>query len=111
MTNQLNPSDPYPYYAAVGLNLPTASHPTCSKYLQDTMSIFAGYAVEASQPLAGTHISTAQEIDVECGATFANTTVAVGTISNNCSGRAAGKDHTVNLGAAVVAIAVALSMT
>lgn len=75
------------------------------------MSIFASYAEDADQPLALTYISTAQQIDVDCGAKFANTAVAVGTISNSGGSRAAGKDHTVNLGAAVVAIAVALSIS
>src|SRR5204863_800188 len=31
ITNQLNPSDGFPYYTAVGLSLPPASHTTCSR--------------------------------------------------------------------------------
>ena len=86
ITNQLNPSDSYPYYTAVGLNLPPASHPTCSKCLKDTMSIFAGYAKDTNQPLAKTYINTANEIDVGCGAGFANTNVPVGTMTSSTNG-------------------------
>jgi hypothetical protein len=109
ITNQLNPSDAYPYYAAVGLNLPTASHPTCSKCLQDAMSIFAGYAKDKNQPLAATYINTAQEIDEDCGANFADTAVPVGSMSNTTSG--AGRRHINSLAAATAAVVVALALS
>jgi hypothetical protein len=108
ITNQLNPSDAYPYYAAVGLNLPPASHPTCSKCLQDTMTIFAGYAKDGNQPLAATYINTAKEIDVDCGANFANTAVPVGTMSSSTNGGA--RCYINSLAAPAVAVAVALSL-
>jgi hypothetical protein len=108
ITNQLNPSDSYPYYAAVGLNLPPASHPTCSKCLQDVMSIFAGYAKDKDQPLAATYTNTAQEIDVDCGAKFANTAVPVGTMS---SSNGAENNYATSLAAAAVAMVVAFSLT
>jgi hypothetical protein len=104
ITNQLNPSDAYPYYTAVGLNLPIGSHPTCSKCLQDTMSIFAGYAKDKAQPLAATYINTAQEIDVDCGATFADTSVPVGTMSSSTS--VARRSNINDLAATAVALAV-----
>lgn len=108
ITNQLNPSDSYPYYTAVGLNLPPASHPTCSKCLKDTMSIFAGYAKDTSQPLAKTYINTAKEIDVGCGAEFANTNVPVGTTAGSTNG--VGRSNGASVAVAVAAFFVALSL-
>lgn len=108
ITNQLNPSDSYPYYTAVGLNLPAGSHPTCSKCLQDTMSIFAGYAKDTNQPLAKTYINTAEEIDVGCGAGFANTNVPVGTMTGSTNG--VGKSNVANVAVAMAAIFVAVSL-
>jgi hypothetical protein len=108
ITNQLNPRDSYPYYAAVGLNLPPASHPTCSRCLQDTMSIFAGYSKDKKQPLAATYINTAQAIDVDCGASFADTAVPVGTMISSTSG--AGRSHINSLAATAVAVAVAVAL-
>ena len=108
ITNQLNPSDSYPYYTAVGLSLPPGSHPTCSMCLKDTMSIFAGYAKDTSQPLAKTYINTAEEIDVNCGAGFANTNVPVGTMTSSTNG--VGKSNVANVAVAVAAIFVAVSL-
>ena len=85
ITNQENPSDAYPYYTALGINLPAASRPTCNKCLQNTLSIFAGYAADRNQPLSSTYIPTAQQIDVSCGPEFANTTVPVGTMTSSAA--------------------------
>jgi hypothetical protein len=109
ITNQLNPSDSYPYYTAVGLNLPPASHPTCSKCLENTMSIFAGYAKDTNQPLAKTYINTAKEIDVSCGAEFANTNVPVGTMTGSANG--VGRSNVASVAVAVAAFFVAVSLT
>jgi hypothetical protein len=104
ITNQQNPSDAYPYYAAVGLNLPPASHPTCNNCLKDILSIFAGYAMDKAQPLATTYISTAQQVDVDCGAKFADTSVPVGTVDSESG--AAGRNPINRLVTTTIAIAV-----
>jgi hypothetical protein len=82
ITNSTSPTDSYPYYAALGSPLPAASRPTCSKCLQDTMGIFAGYATMQSQPLSRTYTGVAEQIDRGCGPDFVNATVPVGTTSN-----------------------------
>lgn len=69
------------------------------------MSIFAGYAKDKAQPLAATYINTAQEIDVDCGAEFADTSVPVGTMSSSIGG--AGRSRINDLAVTAVAIAVA----
>ena len=77
ITNASAPADSYPYYTALGLTMPTSSRPTCDKCLQNTMAIFAGYAADSNQPLASTYTATSYQIDLGCGPTFVNTTVAV----------------------------------
>ena len=83
ISNTSNPSDSYPYYTVLGTNLPAASRPTCSKCLQDTMGIFAEYAVNKAQPVSETYVSTAQQIILGCGPEFVNALVPVATISNS----------------------------
>jgi hypothetical protein len=80
ITNQSNPSDSYPYYIPLGIDLPAATRPTCDQCLQTTMSIFASAAVDKSQSLAQTFVPAAQQIDLGCGPTFVNTTVPVATV-------------------------------
>jgi hypothetical protein len=82
ISNSSNPSDSYPYYTALGTNLPGGSRPTCNKCIQDTMEIFAGYAAMKEQPVSTTYTSTAQQIALGCGPDFVNATVPVGTTSS-----------------------------
>jgi hypothetical protein len=83
ITNTTNPSDSYPYYTALGTDLPAASRPTCNQCLQDTMDSFAGYAANRDQPVSRTYTSTAQQINLGCGPGFVNATVPIATISNS----------------------------
>jgi hypothetical protein len=83
ITNTTNPSDSYPYYTALGTDLPAASRPTCNKCLQDTMDSFAGYAANRDQPVSRTYTSTAQQINLGCGPSFVNATVPVAIISSS----------------------------
>lgn len=85
ISNTSNPADPYPYYTALGTNLPAASRPTCDQCLQDAMAIFAGYAANRNQPVSTTYMSTAQQIALGCGPSFVNSTVPVATISNTAA--------------------------
>ena len=105
ITNQANPSDSYPYYTALGINLPASSRPTCVPCLQDTMSIFAGYAADKSQSLASTYMPTAQQIDIGCGPTFANVSVPIATIGNATG---AGTKVTLRFPAAVISFLLVL---
>ena len=74
-SNATSRSDPYPYYTAIGLDLPTGSRPSCSLCLKQTMAIFQPYAADSTQPLSRTYTPSVEEIDAGCGASFANTTV------------------------------------
>lgn len=81
-----NADDSYPYYTAVGLQLPTGSKPNCTDGLRATMSIFASYAVQQSQPLSSTYLSCASQINSKCGTNFAPTQVqSVSKVSKNAA--------------------------
>lgn len=68
-------ADSYPYYTAVGLQLPNGSAPACSACLHDTMAIFAGYAVQKNQALSQTYLGCAIQVNQKCGESFASTQV------------------------------------
>jgi hypothetical protein len=103
-TNSSNPADFYPYYTAVGLNMPQMASPSCSQCLQDTMSIFAGYAASAVQPLSRTYLSCAAQVDKSCGSAFVSTNVKAGSVAN--PNAAAGGRSAGSLWAMLVAVAV-----
>jgi len=77
VTNTSSPSDSYVYYLPLGLSLPGGSMPTCDTCLQNTMAIFSNAAANSSQPISGDYVNAAQQIDMSCGPSFVNTTVAV----------------------------------
>jgi hypothetical protein len=83
ITNTTNPSDSYPYYTALGTDLPAASRPTCNQCLRDTMDSFAGYAANRDQPVSRTYTSTAQQINIGCGPGFVNATVPIAIMSSS----------------------------
>ena len=89
ITNSSNSADFYPYYTAVGLNLPDTVRPTCSQCLKDTMQIFAGYAENKVQPLARTYLTCAAQVDKSCGSQFVSTPVKAGSVAtpNTATGR------------------------
>ena len=80
-TNSTNAADFYPYYTAVGLNMPQTARPTCSQCLKQTMQIFAGYAENVVQPLSNTYLPCASQVDKGCGSGFVSTDVKVGSVA------------------------------
>lgn len=66
-------ADSYPYYTAIGLQLPVGTAPACTSCLQNTMEIFSGYAVQSGQPLSQTYLGCAVQVDQQCGSSFAST--------------------------------------
>jgi hypothetical protein len=86
LMNKQNPSDPFPYYTAIGMNLPTGQNvppPTCNGCLRAAMTLFARAAVHADQPLSMTYATCARAVDGACGAGFADTNVAVGSVASD----------------------------
>jgi len=106
ITNVSSPSDSYVYFLPLGIALPGASRPTCSKCLQDTMNIFAGAAGNLSQPVSTTYVSAAVQIDQGCGPTYVNSTVTTiqGTQPQNAAGKVAEVSSLASLIIAVVVL-------
>lgn len=84
-----NADDTYAYYTALGFQLPPASKPTCSSCLQQTMGLFAGYAIQKDQPLSQTYLDCATKVNGACGQDFASTQAvpASKVVSTNVSPR------------------------
>ena len=83
-----NEDDSYPYYTAVGMQLPNGSSPTCSPCLKRTSEVFAGYAVQKEQPLSDTYLGSATQINSQCGANFASTQLrSVSKVTTNSATR------------------------
>lgn len=75
ITNTASPSDSYVYYLPIGIPLPGASKPSCTKCLLGTMSIFQDASSNRSQPITSNYVNAAQMIDLTCGPNFINTTL------------------------------------
>ncbi|KAJ9615127.1 hypothetical protein H2200_001201 [Cladophialophora chaetospira] len=106
-TNSTNPADFYPYYTAIGLNMPQTANPTCSQCLKDTMQIFAGYAADAVQPLANTYLTCATQVDKTCGSNFVSTAVKVGSVASSNAATSVFRSSSLRLMLATVALAEA----
>lgn len=75
ISNTTSTADPYPYFIPVGLQLPGGTRPTCSECLRDTMAIFSASAKNSRLPISNTYLSAAQQVNVACGPTFADSSV------------------------------------
>lgn len=85
--DSISADDSYPYYTAIGLQLPAGSKPTCSTCLHNTMEIFSGYAVQTGQSLSQTYLGCALQVNQQCGESFANTQVkSVSKVQSTSSG-------------------------
>lgn len=103
-----NADDSYPYYTAVGLQLPIGSKPTCSSCLKNTMAIFAGYAVQKDQPLSNTYLASATQINAECGSGFASTQVKA---DSKVAANSAIKSSTTSLASVLLVVLVISAFT
>jgi hypothetical protein len=99
VTNASAPSSSYVYYLPLGVSLPGGTQPTCNQCLQNTLSIFASYATNSSQPLYTDYSTAAQTIDMTCGPSFAASAVQTGAASS----------FSVRTGLTAIAAAVVLS--
>ena len=88
ITNLASPGDAYPYFTAIGINLPASAKPTCNDCLKKTMQVFAEYAVRKEQPLSQTYLACANQVDGGCGAGFADTSVKVGSVDSGVGDQA-----------------------
>lgn len=77
-------SSAYAYYMPLGVSFPSTSKPACNSCLRNTMSVFALYASDSTQPLSTTYDSAASQLDDTCGAQFVE---AARAPSVNAAGR------------------------
>lgn len=77
VTNASSPTSSYIYYLPLGVKLPAGSMPTCNSCLQRTMSGYAKYATNSSQPLSKTYLSAATRVNSICGPGFAVSQITV----------------------------------
>ncbi|KAF2756354.1 hypothetical protein EJ05DRAFT_501859 [Pseudovirgaria hyperparasitica] len=68
--------DSYIYYLPLGTNMPGGSRPTCNSCLTDTMAVFDVAAANETQPLSKTYVAAAGQINLGCGPSFVNATIA-----------------------------------
>jgi hypothetical protein len=87
VTNASSPTDSYIYYLPLNISLPGGAAPTCDKCLINTMAVFDKATADRSSPLASDYAAAAQQINLHCGPSFVNTTLAVAS-SPSIAGRA-----------------------
>lgn len=82
ITNSSNPTDSYIYFLPLNVSLVGGSQPTCDSCLQDTMAVFESASSDRSSALVDTYVLAAQQINVNCGPQFVNTSLAQAATSN-----------------------------
>jgi hypothetical protein len=76
VTDSLHPESSYIYFLPLGVSLPGGSRPDCTTCLKNTMAIFANF-VSDSQALKGTYVGAAEQVQMNCGPSFAEASVQV----------------------------------
>jgi len=76
ITNSTSPTDAYIYFLPLNISLQGGSQPTCNACLKSTMAIFSAASSDRSSAIASTYISASQQINVQCGPGFVNSSLA-----------------------------------
>jgi hypothetical protein len=106
ITNSSAPTDSYIYYLPLNISLPGGSQPTCDTCLVNTMAVFEAATANRSSSIADDYASAAEQINVQCGPGFVNTSLAV---ASNPS--AAGRTSIPGADLALVVLMGALILT
>ena len=85
ITNASNPGDNYLYYLPLNISLPGGSRPTCNSCLQNTMAVFSAATSDRESALASDYVNAAMQVNVNCGPTFTNTSLAAAVSSGASS--------------------------
>ncbi|PFH61684.1 hypothetical protein XA68_16567 [Ophiocordyceps unilateralis] len=75
VSNLTDPSDSYLYFMPLGVALPGASTPSCTRCTRDIMDIYHDAAANRGDLVADKYADAAQRINVVCGPAFANATL------------------------------------
>jgi hypothetical protein len=81
ITNASNPSDNYLYYLPLNITLPGGSQPTCNSCLQNTMAVYSAATADRTSALASDYVNAAMQVNVNCGPTFTNASLAAAATS------------------------------
>jgi hypothetical protein len=82
ITNASNPSDNYLYYLPLNISLPGGSQPTCNSCLQNTMAVYSAATSDRTSALASDYVDAAMQVNVNCGPTFTNASLAAAVATN-----------------------------
>jgi len=82
ITNATSPTDSYIYYLPLNISLPGGSQPTCNACLKSSMAIFSAASSDRKSAIANTYLTAAQQINVQCGPGFVNSSLAAETKSS-----------------------------
>jgi hypothetical protein len=81
ITNATNPADSYIYFLPLNTTLVGGSQPTCSTCLKQTMAVFEAATSDRSSALAFDYVSAAMQVNVNCGPSFVNSSLAAAATS------------------------------
>ncbi|KAI1429370.1 hypothetical protein F5Y12DRAFT_727931 [Xylaria sp. FL1777] len=76
ITNNTTPSNAYLYYLPFNSTLPANAAPSCGSCTQQTMGIYQDATSNRKADISNTYIGAAEQINLECGTNFVNTTLA-----------------------------------
>lgn len=81
ITSSTNPADSFIYYLPYNDTLPGGSQPTCSTCLKNTMAVFQAATSDRSSALVTTYPSAALAVNINCGPSFVNASLAAAVVS------------------------------
>lgn len=81
ITNTSSPADSYIYFLPLNVSLVGGSQPTCDACLHNTMAVFEAASADRSQAVATTYVSAAMQVNVHCGPTYVNSSLAQAVLS------------------------------
>jgi hypothetical protein len=81
ITNYNNSADAYIYFLPLNISLVGGSQPTCTSCLKQTMNVFEAATSDRSSALASDYVSAAMQVNVNCGPSFVNSSLAAAATS------------------------------
>jgi hypothetical protein len=81
ITNTNSSADVYVYYLPLNISLVGGSQPTCTSCLKNTMNVFEAATSDRSSALASDYPAAAAQVNVNCGPSFVNASLAAAVTS------------------------------
>jgi hypothetical protein len=93
ITNSNNSADAYVYYLPLNTSLVGGSQPTCNSCLKSTMAVFEAATSDRSSAIANVYSSAASQVNVNCGPSFVNASLAAAVVTSSAPSSIAGPSH------------------